>query len=40
MVFVSLEDTVGVLDPDSTLVETVPVAGAGQIVITWFRRRP
>ena len=34
MVFVSLEDGVGVLDPNGTLVETVPVAGPGQIVIT------
>jgi hypothetical protein len=32
-VFVSLENEVGVLDPDGTLIETVPVAGAGQIVI-------
>jgi hypothetical protein len=33
-VFVSLENGVGVLDPNGTLIETVPVAGAGQIVIT------
>jgi hypothetical protein len=34
IVFVSLEDGVGVLDPDGTLVETVPIPGPGQIVIT------
>lgn len=33
-VFVSLADGVGVLDPEGTALETIPVAGAGQIVIT------
>ena len=33
-VYVSLQDGIGVFDPDGTLIETVPVAGPGQIVIT------
>ena len=34
-VFVALENAVGVLDPDGTLLQTIPnVAGAGQVLIT------
>lgn len=33
-VFLSLAEGVGVLDPEGAVLETIPVAGAGQIVIT------